>query len=675
MILKKLIIENMFAYSGKIEIDLEPKGEKNIILIGARNGRGKTSFLRIIRILLHGLKENSEFTQHDVKLSPKEYALGKKHKWEGIFNTKSQSQFAKVSGYFEFNNKRLEISRQFHKRSNNFDEELHLFYDLQEESTPQEFIESFLPKNFAQFFFFDGEKLEGLIDTESNNIKESLEVLLNIKTYEKLIENIKSVRNDLRKKTKDSPTVIQLNSLEHQKDGFKLKTKENKAQIQLLQKDIKSADIEIIELTEKLTDLLVDTKVDIKSIQAEKKKLEIELSNLKSYLAKKIRGIDILVLITENISRDYLAQLEDDKIDYKLDEQIKKFRRVLNSLIPEIQNNVFLGDIPAKHRVDSDTEEFYQDKIRDETNKAWKSFKDKIDKNKPIINFQEDDKKKLSTIFEQKISIYEKLTRFKRIENRLKVISEEFEFATEDAGKNDDEIKRLKSNKDVYEDLKSRNILEIGKLEKEIETYSSQTFTLKNKIVELSKKIVLTKPILNSLDLSEELMHFFQTFKANLLKSKIANLENALNLYLGELAFDKSWIKQVTISQKFELRIFGFDNQDIALNSLSAGQRQILATALIQALGLVSNSNSFLAIDTPLARIDLENRKQITENFYPKASEQVILLSTNVEIDPSKSDYRNLQKYIAKEYTITSENYSSSFENGYFTEIKRLEND
>jgi len=70
MILKNLIIKDMFAYSGIINLDLSPNNNKNIILIGARNGRGKTSFLRIIRILLHGIKDNKDFTDSDAKLSP-----------------------------------------------------------------------------------------------------------------------------------------------------------------------------------------------------------------------------------------------------------------------------------------------------------------------------------------------------------------------------------------------------------------------------------------------------------------------------------------------------------------------------------------------------------------------------------------------------------------------------
>ena len=44
MIIKKLTIYNMFAYSGKHIIDLSTYAEKNTVLIFGKNGRGKTSF-------------------------------------------------------------------------------------------------------------------------------------------------------------------------------------------------------------------------------------------------------------------------------------------------------------------------------------------------------------------------------------------------------------------------------------------------------------------------------------------------------------------------------------------------------------------------------------------------------------------------------------------------------
>ena len=82
-------------------------------------------------------------------------------------------------------------------------------------------------------------------------------------------------------------------------------------------------------------------------------------------------------------------------------------------------------------------------------------------------------------------------------------------------------------------------------------------------------------------------------------------MENEFNNYLFELSHDKEWIKMVQINDKFEIKLLNYLERSMSINSLSAGQRQILATALIQALGSVSEVKSFICIDTPLARMRL----------------------------------------------------------------------
>jgi DNA sulfur modification protein DndD len=319
MILKKLFIKNMFAYSGEIEIDLEPKNNKNIILIGARNGRGKTSFLRIIRILLHGLKNNSDFTKADVNLTSNEYALGKGNKWEGIFNKTYKNNTASIKGIFEFENNELIITRDFEKTNLSFNENLNVYYNFQKQLMPQEFLNNILPSNFAQFFFFDGEKLENLMNTQNLNVKESLEVLLNIKTYEKLITNIKSIQKNYKKETENTPSIEEISKLEYQRNSLMMDIKIDRNTIKKIEKEIQIFKIDIEEQQDKLTDFLSNKKADIKPLKSEKEVIEKELSTLKEYISSKLKGIDFLVLIAEGLSRKYLSKLEDDKTNYKLD--------------------------------------------------------------------------------------------------------------------------------------------------------------------------------------------------------------------------------------------------------------------------------------------------------------------------------------------------------------------
>lgn len=410
MILKKLFIKNMFAYYGEIEIDLEPKNNKNIILIGARNGRGKTSFLKIIRILIHGLKDNSDFTKQDANLTPNEYALGKGNKWEGIFYKKYGVETASVKGVFEFEDKELVITREFMKKTNTFDEDITVFYNEKREKDAQTFLNNILPSHFAQFFFFDGEKLEDLMNTQSINVKESLEILLNIKTYEKLMKYISSVQKEYKKETEDTPTSEEIQKLEYNQKSLITDIKIHKNNIESIEKEIKVLQIEIEEKVEKLTDLLANKKADIKPLKQEKEKIETELIELKEYIGKKVKGIDLLILMSESLSRTYLAKLEDDKTNYQLDEQLKDFKRALNGIITSIQNNIFDSEvvsIPPEYNLSSDITDFYSDRIREESDKAYKEFKNKKNKelDKQIIYYNEDDKESLQHAFEEKAII------------------------------------------------------------------------------------------------------------------------------------------------------------------------------------------------------------------------------------------------------------------------------
>lgn len=664
----------MFAFHDKVEIDLEPTDDKNIILIGARNGRGKTSFLRIIRILIHGLEDNGDFTKQDKNLTPKEYAIGKGKIWDGIFHKNPWIKKASIKGIFEFDNKEFIIHRKFEKKKNSFKETLSISFDSkkQNSTSAQKFINNILPNNFAQFFFFDGEKLEDLMDTQKLEIKDSLETLLDIKTYEKLIINIKYALREYTKETRNIPTSDEIEKLDNKRISLKTDIKIDNNHIESIEKDIKIFKNEIKEIDTKLIDLLADKKVDIKPLKKEKIEVENELIEIKEYIAKKIKGADFLVLMVESLSRNYLNKLEDDKTNYQLDEQLKDFSDKLRKIIRKIQDNLFDIDEP-EYRLDNYQIEFYKDRLDDLRKDYYRDFSRKLqDKNfTQIIYYNEENKEQLKTIFEEKAIIYEKFSKLKSLELKLRKVKNKVENATESESENDDIIKIYKNKKNKLENQQSDNEQKIGELNKSIELKEKEKKNLDIEIKNLERELNLSKPILNSIDLSNKLLEFFQEFKSKLLNQKVRNLENEFNNYLLELSYDESWIKEVKINENFEILLLDYLEQEMSINSLSAGQKQILATALIQALGSVSEAKSFICIDTPLARIDLENREQIITKYYPKASKQVIILSTNSEIDPSKKEYKLMKDFISKEYTIVLDNYKSSFEDGYFNEINR----
>ncbi len=87
---------------------------------------------------------------------------------------------------------------------------------------------------------------------------------------------------------------------------------------------------------------------------------------------------------------------------------------------------------------------------------------------------------------------------------------------------------------------------------------------------------------------------------------------------------------------------------------------------MLWALGICANTEFPLIIDTPLARLDSNHRASLINNYFPYASEQVIILSTDQEI--GVSDYALLKPNIGKEYILQyhENTMSSTVEEGYF---------
>ena len=106
----------------------------------------------------------------------------------------------------------------------------------------------------------------------------------------------------------------------------------------------------------------------------------------------------------------------------------------------------------------------------------------------------------------------------------------------------------------------------------------------------------------------------------------------------------------------------------IDLNRLSKGERQIFILALYWAIIEVSGKDIPFVIDTPYARIDANHREEISKEFFPNISNQVIILSTDEEIN--ERYYKLLKPYIAREYLLVNDESQNktTVENRYFFE-------
>jgi len=116
----------------------------------------------------------------------------------------------------------------------------------------------------------------------------------------------------------------------------------------------------------------------------------------------------------------------------------------------------------------------------------------------------------------------------------------------------------------------------------------------------------------------------------------------------------------------FRIELTGGDGKPLALDRLSAGERQLLATSLLWGLAKASGRPLPTIIDTPLGRLDSSHRRHLLDRYFPVASHQVVLLSTDEEVD--EASLARLKPFVGRSYTLTFDErtHSTTINSGYF---------
>ena len=118
----------------------------------------------------------------------------------------------------------------------------------------------------------------------------------------------------------------------------------------------------------------------------------------------------------------------------------------------------------------------------------------------------------------------------------------------------------------------------------------------------------------------------------------------------------------------FSLSLYDLQGQLVPKHRLSAGEKQLLAIAFLWGLARISGRNLPVAIDTPLGRLDSSHRTNLVERYFPTASHQVILLSTDTEIGKVEVERLRELDAIAQQYLLkyNSAQRQTIVEPGYF---------
>ena len=637
MIFENLLINNFGVYSGKQNFDLSTKEKKPVILIGALNGSGKTTFLQAIDFVLYGKFSNFFYSQ---KLSYENFL--KKNINKNNYDEGAQVElifFRKYKG----KNEKFKISRNWKAIGKKIKEEFFVFIDdVYDEDITKDwdnFVDQILPSRVASLFFFDGEKIEQLADLEQSKgvLKKAINSLLGLEIVDQLNIDVDEFqkRSVLQLKTDDEKKNI--NKLKKEVDGFEDRIKEIDESIVKVEDELAKKAYDIRELNVELSQKGISYYEKKQEYEKELQVIDEKRNEISDELVKLASG-DLPLLV---VKKELAVMVEQSKSllenQNKTDSQKKT-----NDLIDSISSFVLKNSKDDKFT--KNFEKFVSDKkINDITILDNENLL-------PNLNYQD-----LNSLLNHNLDTAEK--DIKKKINTINKLEEEYEKISQLINKipTDDEIKPLinkleEHKKDEAKLIAKKNILDEQRgqingplikinieLKKEYEKKTSQD------LVNLDKK--------RFVDYSVRIKDVLSTFHVKALDFHIKRLEKLILECFKSLHRKKDFIKSIKIdTSTFDLQIFEAKNVQVDTDILSAGERQLLAVAILWGLAKASSSAAPTVIDTPLGRLDSEHRLNLVEQYFPTASKQVILLSTDEEINQKYHKY--MKPYLARSYKI-----------------------
>ncbi|MDD5703536.1 MAG: DNA sulfur modification protein DndD, partial [Dehalococcoidales bacterium] len=216
-----------------------------------------------------------------------------------------------------------------------------------------------------------------------------------------------------------------------------------------------------------------------------------------------------------------------------------------------------------------------------------------------------------------------------------------------------DEITRLTAERNTHLELARR--------------YTWQAIEIIRKMRRLEEQLVTGETQGTGTNLAKFTRDVLTDFAEEMTKRKIIKLEQEFAKTFARLARKSDNIVSAQIDPAtFEVHLFNKSGTGVPKQDLSAGEKQIYAIAMLEALAKTSGRKLPIIIDTPLGRLDSRHREKLINSYFPQASHQVIILSTDTEVD--KGFYSDLNKHVSHCYHISYDEAegASEIREGYF---------
>ncbi len=669
----RLRMTNFKRFYGIHEIDLltQPNIDKTLVLIGGDNGRGKTSIHEAINYVFYEDGDLPGIQTRPNYLRAVSDRLNRRALDEGQTEYNVAVELIVSGGDAD---RRLYIERSWdvdiaHRQA------LAPVLAIQENERPidwiednpaayQDFLRHVLPPRISPFFFFDGERIQTFAEEESHDRRmvEAIEDILHITVY-------KTLRDDLKKYVVDHIEKHEVKAVET-RDFFKL------------QEDAERIESDL----ERRRDKLLDAEREIEEAIKEQRGIEDELLRIASPHASKR---DELILYSQTLESEIEVAKADiqkgfealpilfaDKLCIALEETLREERLTIMSpeqvanlrkQIETIEEQVFVSPQPppsAEIVLNEKQETFYRNRFRSVSMEVLGLRPS--DQRKYLHDLSEGERQsilnRLTEVSQKAVLLRDAVNRRERLTNDLRDVEAKILSTSDDPHVGE----FIKQNRGITE--------RIGKLKEECSTFKGEIQRLEADLATRRRQIEdrleqrkATTQAMRVVKLARKGQSVLDDFIHKLAPEKLSILKNHFEEMYGRLRKPEDPVHTVRIDPNtWQVILLDSRSRRLERRVFSAGMREMYALSLLWALARASGRELPIVIDTPVARLDTTNRRALFEKYLPYAGHQVIVLSTDTEVDVKWAE--RLSPYVAKQYRLDydSEADSNVIRPGYF---------
>lgn len=663
MIIDSLSVLDFRVFSGAHDFDLVPKIKRGknapIVLFGGLNGGGKTTILSALKLALYGkgvlgsgatVAEYHQYLRECIHRAHNSIAKPTRAAIELTFR---YAQYGVISSYQLTRDwfvdhagkvkEGLIISRDGHPLTE-------LSYDQ-----AQAFLNELIPIGVSELFFFDGEKIASLAEeTSGDALRESINKLLGLDLIDRLHSDLSVIIRGRSVKKASADRKQKIAEAERTYNDLNEQLAEVREKLLLMRVNTVEANKNLGNIEASInarggawSASRQEETVNLDALVSDKKAIEHTLHDMLSGL--------LPFAITQSLNEKLLAQIDA--------EQRAEKAQVLSEYLQRQQSN-FLAEVESAFAMTKDQLPALQDIF---LRTFGSEVSNSAEQQAPVHELS--DTQRLSITHRLQSDVGSLQQRAADLVMTLQETDSQIESARENIARAPDEKVliplfneqgQLQGRLSALDEQKSVMAEEAKALLARLSVAARQLDDLYTEIAESQEEERLTGLAQNAKDVLKE-------FSTRARIEKLKELESQFYTSFNGLARKKDRNLSIQIDPNtFEVVLIDDEGVILRKEELSAGEKQIFAISILEALARTSGRSLPVVIDTPLGRLDSVHRKKLVENYFPKTSHQVIILSTDTEID--YAFYEGLQGSISHSYHLVynPETRSTQAEEGYF---------